>query len=397
MNVMMLATLLVAAAQSLAPQASSRPQTPEPLTFASDVRMIRLDVSVVDGSGRPVRGLLPENFSILENGKPVDLSVFEAVEDGSPATSIASEDGQHVSLAVRAETQPVRDLHQRIVLVADPSSLTPTQLARVREATSNFITHQAKDRDIVRLINLATREVWEGQIPGDRVRLASIGRKISRHRNPLFKAGGDGDSLAEQIDFDMEEEVAEAYSQSLRNERFLTQFARTGELLGLFDEILIQLAAVPGRKSLVLISAGFPQIRLLDERLERTAHLAREAQAAVHFVDAYGLDGLLPEGPGQKMRPIFQGAWDRSGGSQDLAEATGGFVSRFANVLTNAVTRAAEEARSYYIVGYVPVRKDDGKFRSVKVRVDRDDVIVRTKKGYIAGGIDSGLVSRRVR
>ena len=396
MSVMMLATLLVVAAQSLAPQASSRPQAPEPLTFASDVRMIRLDVSVVDGSGRPVRGLLPENFSILENGKPVDLSVFEAVEDGSPATSIASEDGQHLSLAVRAETQPVRDLRQRIVLVADPSSLTAMQLARVREATSNFITHQAKDRDIVRLINLATREVWEGQIPGDRVRLASIGRKISRHRNPLFKAGGDGDSLAEQIDFDMEEDVGEAFSQSLRSERFLTQFARTGELLGLFDEILIQLAAVPGRKSLVLISAGFPQIRLLDERLERTAHLAREAQAAVHFVDAYGLDGLLPEGPGQKMRPIFQGAWDRSGGSQDLAEATGGFVSRFANVLTNAVTRAAEEARSYYIVGYVPVRKDDGKFRSVKVRVDRDDVTVRTKKGYIAGGVDSGLVSKRV-
>ena len=40
-------------------------------------------------------------------------------------------------------------------------------------------------------------------------------------------------------------------------------------------------------------------------------------------------------------------------------------MSRFANVLTNAVSRAAEEARSYYIVGYAPVRKDDGKFRSV--------------------------------
>lgn len=397
MSVMILATLLVVAAQSPSPPASSRPQRPEPLIFASDVRMIRLDVSVVDGSGRPVRGLLPANFSILENGKPVDLSVFEAVEDGSPATSVASEDGQHFSLAVRAETQPARDLRQRIVLVADPSSLTPMQLARVREAASNFIAHQTKDRDIVRLINLATREVWEGQIPGDRLRLASIGRKISRHRNPLFKAGGDGDSLAEQIDFDMEEEVAEAYSQSMRSERFLTQFAHTGELLGLFDEILIQLAAVPGRKSLVLISAGFPQIRLLDERLERTAHLAREAQASIHFVDAYGLDGLLPDEPGQKMKSVFAMAWNRSGGSQDLAEATGGFVARFANVLTSALTRAAEEARSYYIVGYVPLRKDDGKFRSVKVRVNRDDVTVRTKKGYIAGGIGSGLVSKRVR
>jgi VWFA-related protein len=310
---------------------------------------------------------------------------------------VASEEGPRLSLAVRAESQPAADLRQRIILVADPSTLTPMQLARVRVATSDFIRHSTRDQDIVRLINLATREVWEGLIPNDRLRLASLGRSISRHANPLFKAGGDGDSIAEQIDFDMEDDVGQAYSQSTRTERFLTQFARTGELLGLFDEILVQLAGVPGRKSLVLISAGFPQIRLLDERLQRTAHLAREAQAAIHFVDAYGLDGLLPEGAGQKMQPIFEMAWERSGGSQDLAEATGGFVSRFANVLTGAVIRAAEEARSYYIVGYVPKRRDDGRFRNVKVRVDRPDVTVRTKKGYIAGGIDSGLVSRKFR
>ncbi len=156
------------------------------------------------------------------------------------------------------------------------------------------------------------------------------------------------------------------------------------------------MAATPGRKSLIFISAGFPEVRSLAERLERTAHLAREAQAAIHFVDAFGLDGLLPEGAGQKMTPIFEMAWERSGGSQDLAAATGGFVSRFSNTLTGAVTRAAEEARSYYIVGYVPKRRDDGRFRSVKVRVDRRDVTVRTKKGYIAGGIDSGLLSKRV-
>lgn len=393
---MMWATILAMAIHTGGTQAPPRPQPAEPLTFPSDIRMIRLDVSVVDGSGRPVRGLTALNFSVREDGRPVDLSFFEAMEDGALATSTRSDDFGQMSLAVRAEVGPARPLGQRIVIVADPSSLTPMQLARVRRATSDFVLHQAKDRDIVRLINLATREVWEGLIPNDRMRLASLGRVISRHRNPLFQPGGDGDSLAQQIDFDMEEDVREGYSQSSRSERFLTQFARTGELLGLFDEILVQLAGVPGRKSVILISAGFPQIRLLDERLQRTAHLAREAQAAIHFVDAYGLDGLLPEGTGQKMRPVFEMAWERSGGSQDLAEATGGFVSRFANVLTSALTRAAEEARSYYIVGYVPKRRDDGRFRSLKVRVDRDEVTVRTKKGYIAGGIDRGLVSRRV-
>ncbi|MBK5256678.1 MAG: VWA domain-containing protein [Vicinamibacteria bacterium] len=357
--------------------------------------MIRLDVSVVDGGGRPIRGLVAENFSILENGKPVEVSVFEAIEDGSLATMAASEDGGPASLAVLAQGPLSHSPGQRIVIVADPSDLTPMQLARVREATSDFIAKQAKDGDIVRMINLATREVWEGRIPDDRLRLASIGKVMSRRRSPFFRPGGAGESLGEQIEFDMEDDVNGAYTESLRRERFQSRFARTGELLSLFDEILIQLAAIPGRKSLILISDGFPQLRLMDERLERTAHLAREAQAAIHFIDAYGLDGLLPE-PGQKMESIFDKAWNRSGGSQDLAQATGGFVSRFANVLTSAVSRAAEEARSYYIVGYAPTRRDDGKFRSVKVRVDREDATVRTKKGYIAGGVSSGLVSRRV-
>lgn len=371
------------------------PPAKEPLTFRSDIRMIRLDVSVVDGRGAPVRGLGAQDFSIQEDGKPVELSFFEVMEDGALATPSLDATGG-VSLNVRSEAPPASQ-GQRIVIVTDPSGLTPMQLARVRDSASDFIAHRARDGDLVRLINLATREVIEGRVPNDRLRLASIARKISRHKNPLFTPGGDGSSIAEQIDFDMDEEIGASFSESSRSERFLTQFARTGELLSLFDEILVQLAGVPGRKSLIFISDGFPQMRELDERLERTAHLAREAQAAIHFVDACGLDGLVPEGAGQKLRPVFELAWDRSGGSQDLAEATGGSVSRFANVLTSALVRAAEEARSYYIVGYLPSRKDDGKFRTVKVKVHRPGVTVRTKKGYIAGGIGSGLVSRRVR
>lgn len=394
---LLLKTLLIVAVPLGPSQAPPQRPTPEPLTFSSDVRMIRLDVSVVDGAGRPVRGLGAMDFSILEDGKPVELSVFEAIEDGALATTSTDGESGVVSLAVRPDARISRAPGQRIVIVADPSGLTPMQLARVREAASEFVAKRATDGDIVRLINLATREVWEGKIPEDRVRLSSIGSKLSRHRSPFFTPGGSGDSIAEQIDLDMESEVGESYSQSLRQERFLSRFARAGELLAVFDEILIQLSAIPGRKSLILISDGFPQMRLLDERLERTAHLAREAQAAIHFVDAYGLDGLLPESAGGTLKPVFELAWNRSAGSQDLAEATGGFVSRFANVLTSAVSRAAEEARSYYIVGYAPVRRDDGRFRTVKVKVRRDDVTVRTKKGYIAGGVGSGLVNRRVR
>ena len=392
-----LTTLLLAAATESRSTSLPRPSpTPEPLTFASDVRMIRLDVSVVDKGGRPVRGLSAGDFSIWESGKAVQLSVFEAMEDGALATSALGEDGSAMSLTVRAPFGNERRAGQRIVIVGDPSGLGPKQLARMREGMAGFITSQAKDGDIVRLINLATREAWEGRIPEERFRLAALGRTLAQRRNPLFRGRGDDSTIAEQFDNGAESDVRAAFSESQRSERFLSQFSRTNELLSLFDEILIQLAAVPGRKSLIFISSGFPEMRTLGKRLEKTAHLAREAQASIHFIDAFGLDDLVPEEPGQRLVNLWGSAWERSGGSQDLAEATGGLVSRFANALTEAVSRAAEEARSYYIVGYVPLRGDDGRFRTVKVRVNRSDVAVRTKKGYIAGGFEKGLDTKRV-
>lgn len=40
--------------------------------------------------------------------------------------------------------------------------------------------------------------------------------------------------------------------------------------------------------------------------------------------------------------------------------------------------------QTYYVLGYVPSRPDDGRFRSVKVKVGVPGLAARTKKGYLA-------------
>ena len=91
--------------------------------------------------------------------------------------------------------------------------------------------------------------------------------------------------------------------------------------------------------------------------------------------------------------PAFEMAWNRSGGATDLAEATGGFTSRFSNTLLPALTRIGGEMRNYYVVGYVPPKPDDGRFRSVRVKVTARGAIARTKKGYLAGPAPPDSVS----
>jgi VWFA-related protein len=45
---------------------------------------VHLDVSVLDRYRRPVRGLTPSDFTILDDGKPQQIAVFQAVEIAEP-------------------------------------------------------------------------------------------------------------------------------------------------------------------------------------------------------------------------------------------------------------------------------------------------------------------------
>jgi VWFA-related protein len=55
-----------------------------------DVRVVNVDVTVTDGKGEPVRGLTRDDFVVLEDGKPVELTNFYAVENASPPPSAAA-------------------------------------------------------------------------------------------------------------------------------------------------------------------------------------------------------------------------------------------------------------------------------------------------------------------
>lgn len=358
---------LLAAGLAIGPTQERRP-----LEFPADVRLIRLDVSVVDGRGRPIAGLLPDDFAVSEDGRPVAITYFEAVESGTVADTPAAD-------GLVAEPSSVRP-PRRVVLLVDAASMSHGQLLRARESAARYIRESTADGEWVRIVNLATGRVRDGWIPEDRLLLESVARTLARRASP-WEDGSASDPIVETLET---RSGAELPSQAHTYERFLSTFAQTSGLLGTLESLFVQLQGVEGRKAVVLISPGFPQLRDFDRKLERVASLAREAATAIYFVDASGLDGLLPE-PGQRLRPVFELAWERSGGSQDLAEATGGFTFRFGNSLLPALRRIGGEMRTYYVLGYMPPRLDDGRFRSVKVKVAMPGVTARTKKGYLAG------------
>ncbi|MCL4819578.1 MAG: VWA domain-containing protein [Vicinamibacteria bacterium] len=335
------------------------------LEFRSDVGLIRLDVSVVDRRGQSVAGLEQHHFRVLEDGRPVALTYFEAFHLEAPDSG-----------TVGAGAPAAR----RTLILVDSARMTHFQLVRARASLASFFGGGTVEGDAIHLVNLSTDGTWSGVVPHDRGRLVAAARSLSRRASP-WEVASDDDRIV-----DVQESPGQggAPSETLTSGRFLSEFAQSRDLLATLESYLVALGGVTGRKALVLVSPGFPTLRNLEARLERVATLARESATAIYFLDSVGLDGLTPE-PGRRLQPAFEGAWLRSGGAQDLAAYTGGFTARFANSLAPALGRVGQELRTYYVIGYVPSRTADGRFREVKVRVEVPGLRARTKKGYVAG------------
>jgi hypothetical protein len=74
---------------------------------------------------------------------------------------------------------------------------------------------------------------------------------------------------------------------------------------------------------------------------------------------------------------------------QELADLTGGRVFKPESTpggLTRAFEGIAEELRRQYNIGYVPETEGKlGERRDIKVRVDRPNLVIRSRDSYIVG------------
>ena len=71
-------------------QAQTSPNTQATPTFRANSRLVQVDVIVLDGSGRPIRGLTDRDFTILEDGKPQQLRSFDRHETSEASPVVLS-------------------------------------------------------------------------------------------------------------------------------------------------------------------------------------------------------------------------------------------------------------------------------------------------------------------
>jgi VWFA-related protein len=77
---------------------------------------------------------------------------------------------------------------------------------------------------------------------------------------------------------------------------------------------------------------------------------------------------------------------------EELARNSGGRTVEALNNLSDAFSNIADELRRQYSIGYYPEKMGQkGERRQIRVRVMRQNVVVRTKLGYIVGAENKNL------
>jgi VWFA-related protein len=381
-------TGVIAAAGVRADPSLSQDQQP---VFRADVELIRIDVSVFDRAGRPVRGLTAANFQVFEDGKPQRVVAVLPVEHDAH--------DPHVSAWMRQVPYDVaaNDLADQagngrlFAIVMDDRSLPPS------------------DRGMV----LAAREIGWGIV--DRLGPSDLAAVVFPGTGALSEDfTGDRWKLRQAVD--ALDPVGRTSPLPPSFGELMPQGTCDGLLIPLLDTVASRLASARDRrKTIFLVSLGMALnapigpaanasqncARSRYELLEKLYDKARRANINVVTIDPAGRDGYYnylrrpvfrpgrPPAPGRTMSAAGAQASSRRSFLETIAEQTGGRMvvdtDSLSGDLDAELDRVFDESGAYYLVGYESSnRRRDGKFRRLEIKTDQRDVTVRARSGYHA-------------
>jgi VWFA-related protein len=410
-------------APAATPAPGESPGEPTP-TFSAGVELVTVDVVVTDKKNVPVTGLGRQDFTILEDGRPQEVSTFDAISvPDAPAAVPAPKPALSVNTDGNERTA------RTFMIVFDDVHMTLFQAQRAKQAIAQFLTTGVREGDRVSIVATGGGAWWSTRMEAGREDLMSILKRLEGRLVPDTSPDRMSDNEALRIhvyrDKQVEERVArrfdtygvtarqsaqetrpysdgDPYVQARAADVYYQAASRNRITLQVLERVLMSLAATRGRKSLILVSQGFIYDPQLDE-FKTVVQTSRRSNVAMYFVDTRGLGGMPsfataefgPAIDNQDIGAAFGDEFEQSAGAETLASDSGGFSVKNTNDLSRGFDRIASETKSYYLIGYHPNNaREDGKFRKIEVKVARKDVRVRARKGYFAP-LPGGAVNAR--
>jgi len=419
-NIILLFLILLGSTNSTPFSRISKFNEEKHIVFRVSADYVQIDVSVLDKDGRPVTGLSPADFEVFENGQPRRITHLTSVEaPGPPGWALASDGILRTGRLPDASDDPgLVPVGHTLVLVVDDRGLSFHSIQPVKRALEKFVKEMMQPGDLAAVICTGTSLQALHPFTGDReALLAAIDGLRFNHRS---RAGIDasltgcapgswtcppGGGVVSTVP-GMDPIYAEA-----EYHRYYTEVSVLGTMATL-GTVVDDLRGVPGRKTLVLFSDGFPfalsekegYLRYLDD-YHRLVDRANHAGVRIYTVDARGqfYTGLRAATPTNRhdfaraMSSQNQGRVGRvysppttryESGLHALADDTGGLFLHGSNDLSRHVAQVLDDQQAYYLLAYAPhpdaftLQGKYPRYNEIEVKVRRDDVQVRHRQGY---------------
>lgn len=371
-----------------------------------NVNLVQVDAVVTDSKGAPVTNLTAEDFEILQDGKPQAITNFAYINVKNRSASFAPR-----ATAAQPKNGPpappppppialrTDQIRRTIAIVVDDLGLSFESMVRVRDAAKKWVDTEMQAGDMVAVIRTSAGMGALQQFTSDKRLLDAAIDRVQFHYGRVGISSFGPITDPGPIDTSaFDDEVRQSFLQGS---------------LGAIQYVVQGLRELPGRKSVILFSESmeltFQQGNNLvntrsmtqltnEDRLRRLADAANRSSVVISAVDPRGVvyTGTTAEDNLSRMSPqqIAQASSQRSQqliASQDgmvmLSQKTGGLFVQGNNDISAALRQVVDDGDGYYLLAYQPEQttfdeRTGLKFHSIKVRVKRPGLRVRSRTGF---------------
>jgi len=390
------AALPVFAQNAPQPPQSQQPQQPQYRVHVTS-ELVLVNVVVRDKKGNLVRDLKKDDFTLLEDGKRQNISTFDFENVDELATAGAAEAtvsgaAPDTALLRSAADKPsalnARD-RRLMLLFFDFSGMDPEQIDRSVDAAKKFVQTRMQPADLIALVSLATNMRIDLDFTDDKAKVLSALTSYTSGQGQGFDNGATGSS----------EGAAETSGAFTADDTDYNTFNADRKLLAL-QSIMQTLGKISQKKAIIYFSNGISQNGVDNQSALRAATAsAVKANVSIYPVDIRGLQAFPPGGEAQIASLHGQSAYNGAAVLNDLnsnastqetlstlASDTGGKAFFDSNDFSAVFSQVQKDSSAYYVLGFTSSNAlKDGRFRHLKVQLNRQDLKLDYRSGYYAG------------
>jgi len=382
-------------------------------TFTSSTELVLIPTVVNDKSGAHISGLTKEEFALKQDGKSRPIAVFEEVKTNS--ARVRRSEGEHGTFSNFDPGES--DYHRLNIIVFDFVNTPFPDQANARIALLKFLSEVAESGEPMCLLALTSRGLTLlHDFTDDPKRLAEGLSKMGSNTQPLiYESTVDpghpppSDALGALI--------TKLIRGQLQTEAQLASMERR-EIASVTVQALQQIAkafrGLPGRKSLIWASSGFPfslsppstlmcepacpvhQRDEMQSEYDNLWKMMNDAQIAIYSVDLRSTTSRTSADENTFTHPYdigdpqfdtaAQAQWkegDTSSTLQLFAENTGGKAFLGGNNLVQTFRQATQDDSSYYMLGYYVSRSSTkAGWHQVSVTISKKGAHARYRNGF---------------